>query len=34
MANPNQKTIFLEKAHNVIKVFYTKLQDESVAKDM
>ena len=33
MANSNQKTILLEKAHNVIKVICTKFQDESVDKD-
>lgn len=34
MANPNQKTILLGKAYDVIKFIYTKFQDESVAKDM
>ena len=34
MANPNQKTILLEKPYEVIKVICTKFQDESGAKDM
>ena len=34
MANPNQKTILLEKTYNVIKAICTKFQDESVAKDL
>ena len=34
MANTNQKTILLEKAYEVIKIIWTKFQDESVAKNM
>ena len=34
MANPDQKTILLEEAHDEIKVICTKFQDESGATDM
>ena len=34
MANPDQKTILLEKAYDEIKVICTKFQDESGATDM
>ena len=34
MANPDQKTILLEKAYDVIKVICTKFQDESGATDI
>ena len=34
MANPDQKTILLEKAYDEIKVICTKFQNESGATDM
>ena len=34
MANPDQKTILLEKAYEEIKVICIKFQDESGASDM
>ena len=34
MANPNQKTILLEKAYDEIKVICTQFQEESGATDM
>ena len=34
MANPDQKTIFLEQAYDEIKVICPKFQDESGATDM
>ena len=34
MANPAQKTIFLEQAYDEIKFICTKFQDESGATDM
>ena len=34
MANPDQKTIFLEQAYDEIKVICTKFQDESGATDI
>ena len=34
MANPDQKTKFLEKAYDELKTICTKFQDESGATDM
>jgi hypothetical protein len=34
MANPDQKTILLEKAYDEIKVICTNFQDESGATDL
>ena len=34
MANPDQKTILLEKAYDELKVICSKFQDESGATDM
>ena len=34
MANPDQKTIWLELAYDELKVICTKFQDESGATDM
>ena len=34
MANPDQKTILLEKAYDELKVICTKFQDQSGATDM
>ena len=34
MANPDQKTILLEKAYDELKTIFTKFQDESGATDM
>jgi len=34
MANPDQKTILLEKAYDELKAICTKFQDESGATDM
>ena len=34
MANPDQKTILLEKAYEELKAICTKFQDESGATDM
>ena len=34
MANPDQKTILIEKAYEEIKEICTKFQDESGASDM
>ena len=34
MANPDQKTILLEKAYNELKAICSKLQDQSGATDM
>ncbi len=34
MANPDQKTIFLEQAYDELKAICTNFQDESGAKDM
>ena len=34
MANPDQKTILLERAYNSLKAICTKFQDESEATDV
>ena len=34
MANPDQKTIFLEQTYDELKAICTKFQDESGATDM
>ena len=34
MANPDQKTILLEKAYEELKAICTKFQDQSGARDM
>ena len=34
MANPDQKTIFLEEAYDELKAICSKFQDESGATDM
>ena len=34
MANPNQKTILLQKAYDELKAICTKFKDESGATDM